>query len=388
VKRKMLATLHVDRRLNEEQGVMVARAGGAQERAGVDESVGHLEAEALDIELFRHRQIRHETDDVRERARAGGHVLPDAQLIDGALRGRAGRIDALWRQIQGAARGHLKAQSEAVIVLRLHSAVGEERRLPVFRQFLRDRSDCGRVGDAIDRLAQHGAGFQRGRQAGIVAAQGCSVLDILKCAPDSQGRKCLNLFVTTRIGGCPVPASLLEILRSIPDHRRAEGKRFDLGTVLLYAVLSMVSGANSYRQMHEFIRIHLHRLNEAFGLELPYSPSYTGLRLILQGVDRSALEAAFRQHASSISPPASDGLVAVAIDGKTLRGSFDAFSDRKAAHMMSALRQADQIVLGHLMVEEKSNEIPAAPELIEALGLRGCVFTLDAEHAQKNCSSA
>ena len=184
-----------------------------------------------------------------------------------------------------------------------------------------------------------------------------------------------------------MPASLLEILRSIPDHRRAEGKRFDLATVLLYAILSMVAGANSYRQMHEFIRIHLQRLNEAFGLRLPYSPSYTGLRLILQGVDPTALEAAFRQHASSISPPASDGFVAVAIDGKTLRGSFDAFSDRKAAHMMSALRQADQIVLGHLMVEEKSNEIPAAPELIEALGLKGCVFTLDAEHAQKNRSS-
>jgi hypothetical protein len=156
---------------------------------------------------------------------------------------------------------------------------------------------------------------------------------------------------------------------------------------LLYAILSMVAGANSYRQMHEFIRIHLQRLNEAFGLRLPYSPSYTGLRLILQGVDPTALEAAFRQHASSISPPAADGLVAVAIDGKTLRGSFDAFSDRKAAHMMSALRQVDQIVLGHLMVDEKSNEIPAAPELIEALGLTGCVFTLDAEHAQKNRSN-
>ena len=183
-------------------------------------------------------------------------------------------------------------------------------------------------------------------------------------------------------------SSLLEILRSVPDHRRAEGKRFDLATVLLYAIVSMVAGANSYRQMHEFIRIHLQRLNEAFGLRLPYSPSYTGLRLILQGVDPTALEAAFRQHASSISaPPASDGLVAVAIDGKTLRGSFDAFSDRKAAHMMSALRQADQIVLGHVMVEEKSNEIPAAPELIEALGLKGCLFTLDAEHAQKNRSS-
>ena len=109
----------------------------------------------------------------------------------------------------------------------------------------------------------------------------------------------------------------------------------------------------------------------------------------LQGVDPAALEAAFRQHASSISAPIpSDGLSAIAVDGKTLRGSFDAFSDRKAAHMMSALRQADQIVLGHLMVAEKSNEIPAAPELIEGLGLKGCVFTLDAEHAQKNRSRA
>ena len=106
-----------------------------------------------------------------------------------------------------------------------------------------------------------------------------------------------------------MPVSLLEVLRSIPDHRRREGKRFDLATVLLYAILAMVAGANSYRQMHEFIRIHRQRLNEAFGLELPYSPSYSGLRLILQGVDAEALEAAFRRHAASLpTPPAAEGL--------------------------------------------------------------------------------
>jgi hypothetical protein len=185
-------------------------------------------------------------------------------------------------------------------------------------------------------------------------------------------------------------ASLLEILREIPDHRRREGKRFDLATVLLYAILAMVAGANSYRQTHEFIRTLLARFNEAFGLELPYSPSYTGLRLILQGVDAEALEAAFRRHAASLPtpPPAVEGLTAIAVDGKTLRGSFDAFADRKAAHMMSALRHADRIVLAHVMVAEKSNEIPTAPKLIEALGLKGCLFTLDAEHCQKNCSNA
>ena len=183
-------------------------------------------------------------------------------------------------------------------------------------------------------------------------------------------------------------ASLLEILREIPDHRRREGKRFDLPTVLLYAILAMVAGANSYRQMHEFIRIHRLRLNGAFDLALPYTPSYTGLRLILQGVDPNALEAAFRRHAAGVLTPGEAGLTAIAVDGKTLRGSFDAFADRKAAHMMSALRHADRIVLAHVMVAEKSNEIPAAPELIEALGLTDCLFTLDAEHCQKNCSNA
>ncbi len=182
-------------------------------------------------------------------------------------------------------------------------------------------------------------------------------------------------------------ASLLEILRTIPDHRRVQGKRFDLASVLLFAILGMIAGANSYRQMHSFIRIHRQRLNEAFGLSLRYAPSYTGLRGILQGVDASALEAAFRAHAASLAR-APEGLVAIAVDGKTLRGSFDAFADKKAAHMLSALRQCDQIVLGHMMVEEKSNEIPSAPELIEALGVKDCMFTLDAAHCQKNRSSA
>ena len=108
-------------------------------------------------------------------------------------------------------------------------------------------------------------------------------------------------------------------MRSIPDHRRAERKRFDLSAVLLYAILAMIGGANSYRQMHEFIRTHLERLNEAFGLELPYSPSYYALRLILQGVDPKALEAAFRRHAASLpTSPAVEGPAAIAVDGKTL----------------------------------------------------------------------
>ena len=60
---------------------------------------------------------------------------------------------------------------------------------------------------------------------------------------------------------------------------------------------------------------------------------------------------------------------------------------RSADIMCAALRSLKASKLPR-MVDEKSNEIPAAPELIEALGLKNCVFTLDAEHAQKNRSSA
>ena len=98
-----------------------------------------------------------------------------------------------------------------------------------------------------------------------------------------------------------MPKSLYDVLRSVSDRRRKEGRRFELATVLLYAILGMVAGADSYRQLHEFIRIHRLRLNEAFGLALRYAPSYTGLRRIIQGGDAEALEAAFREHASTLS---------------------------------------------------------------------------------------
>ena len=67
-----------------------------------------------------------------------------------------------------------------------------------------------------------------------------------------------------------------------------------------------------------------------------------------------------------------------------MRQSFDAFADRKAAHVLSAFAVDHQIILAHEVIDEKSNEIPAAQTLIAALGLKGRVFTLDAMHCQKN----
>ena len=110
------------------------------------------------------------------------------------------------------------------------------------------------------------------------------------------------------------------------------------------------------------------------------------IRYALQGLDAADAEKAFRQHAVELNAERKLG-AAIALDGKTLRGSFDQFEDRKAAHVLSALVTETSLVLGHVIITDQDgdqqHEIQAAQQLIETLGLSGRLFTLDALHAQK-----
>ena len=182
-------------------------------------------------------------------------------------------------------------------------------------------------------------------------------------------------------------STLLSLFSQVSDPRRGQGKIYPLAPILLFTVLAMLAGARSYRQVHGFIQTHLDRLNSGFGVSLPRAPAYSSVRFILHGLDADEIERVFREHASGLAEAPVEGAgmpSAVAIDGKTLRGSFDAFHDRKAAHMLSAFAIDGQIILGHVAIAEKSNEIPAAQAMIKALGLTGRLFTLDAMHCQKN----
>ena len=85
---------------------------------------------------------------------------------------------------------------------------------------------------------------------------------------------------------------------------------------------------------------------------------------------------------------ANAGQVGIAIDGKTLRGSFDNFHDRAAAQMLSAFAVETALVLAHLDINEKSNEIPAAQVLLAELALAGHRVSLDALHCQKKTFEA
>jgi len=182
-----------------------------------------------------------------------------------------------------------------------------------------------------------------------------------------------------------MPHEFLALLMAIKDPRRAQGKKWQLGPVLLATILAIVSGATSYRKVHRFIETHRRKLNDAFGFGWKAVPAYSAVRTILQGLDSAEVERVFRIHAAALSGGARpDAAGVVAIDGKTLRHSFDAFNDRKAAHVLNAFALDDALILGHLDVGDKSNEIPAAQAMIEELGLEGRIFTLDAMHCQKN----
>jgi len=127
---------------------------------------------------------------------------------------------------------------------------------------------------------------------------------------------------------------LLDVLADVPDPRRGQGQLYKLPHVLLFAILAIVTGCNSYRGIVTFIDVHRRKLNAAFGPNWRRAPAHTAVRYILQGLDPAGVEAAFRRHAALLQAArATPGQGSVALDGKTLRGSFDKFRDRAAAQV-------------------------------------------------------
>ena len=179
----------------------------------------------------------------------------------------------------------------------------------------------------------------------------------------------------------------LGMLGEVPDPRRAEGKLYKLPYVLLFSILAVVTGGNSFRSIETFIKVHRRRLNVAFGLRWKRAPAHTAIRYILQGLDPQPVEQVFRRHAAGLRDAAPDpSRRTIALDGKTLRRSFDNFSDRKAAQLLHAFDTDAGLVLAHIDIAEKSNEIPAAQQLLGELQVAHCIVTLDALHCQKKRS--
>ena len=104
----------------------------------------------------------------------------------------------------------------------------------------------------------------------------------------------------------------------------------------------------------------------------------------MHALDPVEIEAAFRRHAQHLGDVSTaPGRRVIALDGKTLRGSFDHLDDQAAAQVLSAFASEAALILAHREIAE-GDEVAAAQALIEQLGLHGVLFTADALHCQKN----
>ncbi len=180
-------------------------------------------------------------------------------------------------------------------------------------------------------------------------------------------------------------AVLLAALAAVRDPRRPQGQRYSMSHLLLFSVLAVLAGATSYKKIIAFIALQRDRLNVVFGAGFRRAPAVNTLRHLFLALDGGELEAAFRRHAydlSASSPPGA--LRTVALDGKTLRGSFDHLTDRKAVHVLSAFASDAALILAHQELAGAPDEIAAVPKLMAELGLTGVLFTADALHCQKD----
>jgi predicted transposase YbfD/YdcC len=184
-------------------------------------------------------------------------------------------------------------------------------------------------------------------------------------------------------------SQLVAALEAVPDpRRRCKNLRHPLVDVLVLGFCGVLCGGDDFVEIEEF-----GRSKEDFFrrfLELPHGiPSHDTFRRVFQAVCPQALQRCLIQWLKGVrqtARPATDGAV-VAIDGKTLRRTFDRAQGLGALHLVSAWATANGLTLGQVAVDAKSNEITAIPRLIELLDLKDCVVTIDAAGCQKEIAA-
>ncbi len=172
-------------------------------------------------------------------------------------------------------------------------------------------------------------------------------------------------------------------LDDLKDHRRSQGRRYELNFIVLFSIMAILSNAKSYRQIASFIETHYNLLKSQFSLRWLKPPAYTTIRNIIKGVDQQEIEACFRAYSQSLIDDRCSEMISIAVDGKVLRGSFNNFEDKSAIQILSFFDTEREIILAHQKIDEKTNEIPVFQELLKDLEIENVIYTLDALHCQK-----
>lgn len=180
-------------------------------------------------------------------------------------------------------------------------------------------------------------------------------------------------------------ADVYKHFENLTDPRINRGKNHDLIEMIFLALTATICGAQGWADVERFAQSKREWFRQFVRLKegIPSHDTFGRVFAVLDtGEFLSALHAWIDAFAGSLRGQG------IAIDGKTLRGSFDAAADKSALHTITAFACDARLCLRQMSVAEKSNEIPAVPELLKLLELSGATVTLDAMHCQVETARA
>ena len=174
---------------------------------------------------------------------------------------------------------------------------------------------------------------------------------------------------------------LIAAFAEIDDPRCTYKVEHDLLEILIMAICGVIAGADSWEDIALYARSKEGWLRSFLTLKHGI-PSHDTFRRVFMLIDPHQFEQCFRHWVGQRLGTNQVGHVA--IDGKTVRHSFDRKREQSSLHLVSAWASEHRLVLGQVAVDSKSNEITAIPALLAGLAISGWLVTIDAVGCQKS----
>lgn len=180
-------------------------------------------------------------------------------------------------------------------------------------------------------------------------------------------------------GGLPPLSRLTHYFHGVEDKRQTRKVQHPLESLLFVAVVGTIANAGCWEEIAQFAKGREEWFKQYINLPNG-APSHDTLERVFKWIDGKEFERCFILWMKEICQDKELGVVA--IDGKTMRGSGDKATGKHPLHIVSAWTSENNLVLGQVKTDEKSNEITAIPALLDLLDIKGSVVTIDAMGTQ------